>query len=86
MYSRIEKKRKETSIYKIPNHKAAYQWRTKANNLTMTPQKISLRRRASNGMLLFFQKTRMLQSRDVVTLFHLFTIATYVWNCFDMQH
>ena len=34
----------------------------------------------------FFQKTWALQSRDVVTLFHLFTIATYGRNCFDMQH
>ena len=34
----------------------------------------------------FFQKTRTLQSRGVVTLFHLFTIAMYARNCFDMQH
>ena len=34
----------------------------------------------------FFQKTRTLQSRGVVTLFHLFTIAIYGRNCFDMQH
>ena len=26
------------------------------------------------------------QSRGVVTLFHLFTIAIYGMNCFDMQH
>ena len=38
------------------------------------------------GTLLFFQKTQTLQSRGVVTLFHLFTIAIYVENCFDMQH
>ena len=37
-------------------------------------------------ILLFFQKTRTLQSRGVVTLFHLFTIAIYGRNCFDMQH
>ena len=29
----------------------------------------------TKGILLFFQKTRTLQSRAVVTLFHLFTIA-----------
>ena len=40
----------------------------------------------SNGILLFFQKTCTLQSRGVVTLFHLFTIAMYGRNCFDVQH
>ena len=34
----------------------------------------------------FSQKTRMLQSTGFVTLFHLFTIAIYGVNCFDMQH
>ena len=42
--------------------------------------------RGEKGILLFFQKTRTLQSRGVVTLFHLFTIAIYGRNCFDMQH
>ena len=43
--------------------------------------------RGTKGILLFFfQKTRMLQSRGVVTLFHLFTIAIQGRNCFDMQH
>ena len=32
----------------------------------------------------YFFKTRTLQSRGVVTLFHLFTIAMYGRNCFDM--
>ena len=40
----------------------------------------------TKGILLFFQKTRTLQSRGVVTLFHLFTIDIYGRNCFDMQH
>ena len=40
----------------------------------------------NNGLFLFFQKTQTLQSRGVVTLFHLFTIAIYQRNCFDMQH
>ena len=42
--------------------------------------------RGTKGILLFFQKTRTLQSRGVVTLFHLFAIAMYGRNCFDMQH
>ena len=42
--------------------------------------------RGSKGILLFFQKTRMLQSKGVVTLFHLLTYAIYGRNCFDMQH
>ena len=46
----------------------------------------SKRHRGTKGTLLFFQKTRTLQSRGVVTLFHLFTIAIYGRNCFDMQH
>ena len=40
----------------------------------------------TKGILLFFQMTRTLQSRVVVTLFHLFTTAIYGRNCFDMQH
>ena len=40
----------------------------------------------TKGVLLFFQRMRTLQSRGVVTLFHLFTIAIYGRNCFDMQH
>ena len=40
--------------------------------------------KGTKGILLFFQKTRTLQSRGVVTLFHLFTIAIYGRNCFDM--
>ena len=36
----------------------------------------------TKGILLFFQKTRTLPSRGVVTLFHLFTIATYGRNLF----
>ena len=40
----------------------------------------SLNHRGSKGILLF------LQSRGVVTLFHLFTIVIYGMNCFDMQH
>ena len=39
-----------------------------------------------NVYFYFFQKTRMLESRGVVTLFHLFTIAIHGRNCFDMQH
>ena len=42
--------------------------------------------RGTKGILLFFQQTRTLQSRGVVTLLHLFTIAIYGRNCFDMQH
>ena len=42
--------------------------------------------RGTKGILLFSQMTRRLQSRGVVTLFHLFTIAIYGRNCFDMQH
>ena len=42
--------------------------------------------RGTKGILLFFQKTQVLQSRGVVTLFHLFTIVIYGRNCFDMQH
>ena len=42
--------------------------------------------RGTKGILLFFRKTRTLQSRGVVTLFHLFIIAIYGRNCFDMQH
>ena len=38
------------------------------------------------GILLFFQKTRTLQSRGIVTLFHSFTITICGRNCFDMQH
>ena len=37
--------------------------------------------RGTKGILLFFQKTRTLQSRGVV--FHLFTIAIHGRNCFD---
>ena len=48
--------------------------------------KVKLFHRGTKGILLFFQKTRTLQSRGVVTLFHLFTIAIYGRNCFDMQH
>ena len=42
--------------------------------------------RRTKGILLFFQKTRRLQSAGVVTIFHLFTIAIYGRNCFDMQY
>ena len=42
--------------------------------------------RGTKGILLFFQKTRTLQSRGVATFFHLFAIAIYGRNCFDMQH
>ena len=42
--------------------------------------------RGTKGILLFFQKTRTLRSRGVVTLFHLFTIAIYGRNFFDVQH
>ena len=42
--------------------------------------------RGTKDILSFFQKTRTLPSRAVVTLFHLFTIAIYGRNCFNMQH
>ena len=38
--------------------------------------------RGTKSILLFFQEALTLQSRGVVTLFHLFTIAMYGWNCF----
>ena len=40
----------------------------------------------TKGIILFFQKTGTLQSRGVVTLFHLFTITIYGMNCSDIQH
>ena len=47
---------------------------------------LTLYHRGTKDILLFFQKTQTLQSRGVVTLFHLFIIAIYGRNCFDMQH
>ena len=62
--------------FKLDNHIGA----------TQQYRKLIEPHRGSNGILLFFRKTRSLQSRSVVTLFHLFTIAIYGRNCFDMQH
>ena len=42
--------------------------------------------RGTKGILLFFQKTRTIQSRGIVALFYLFTIAICGRNCFHMQH
>ena len=47
---------------------------------------ITKNHRGIKGILLFFQNTQALQSRGVVALFHLFTIAIYGRNCSDMQH
>ena len=55
-------------------------------NYVVYQHEIEEHHRGRKGILLFFQKTQTLQSKGVVTLFHLFTIAIYGRNCFDMQH
>ena len=49
------------------------------NNVT-SHWHLTLHHRGTKGIFLFFQKTRTLQSRGVVTLVHLFTIVIYGRN------
>ena len=45
------------------------------NQISKQMRQNMLDQRGTKDILLFFQKTRTLQSRGVVTLFHLFTIV-----------